>query len=78
MEIVNTSTLTRCFNLLSLRDRRKLVLASTAQILLSVLDLIGVGLVGLIGALAVSGIQSQNSSGRVQKLLELKIRHQEA
>ena len=70
MGIVNTSTLTRCFNLLSLRDRRKLVLASTAQILLSVLDLIGIGLVGLIGALAVSGIQSQNSSGRVQKLLE--------
>ncbi len=70
MEIVKTSTLARCFNLLSLRDRRKLVIASSAQILLSVLDLIGIGLVGLIGALAVTGIQSQNPTGRAQKLLE--------
>jgi ABC-type multidrug transport system fused ATPase/permease subunit len=70
MEIVKTSTLARCFNLLSLRDRRKLVIASSAQILLCVLDLIGIGLVGLIGALAVTGIQSQNSTGRAQKLLE--------
>ena len=70
MGIVQSSTLVRCFNLLSLKDRRKLILASSAQILLSVLDLIGVGLVGLIGALAVTGIQSQNSGGRTQKLLQ--------
>jgi ABC-type multidrug transport system fused ATPase/permease subunit len=70
MGIVKSSTIARCFNLLSLKDRRKLILASSAQILLTVLDLIGVGLVGLIGALAVTGIQSQNSGGRTQKLLQ--------
>jgi len=70
MGIVKSSTLVRCFNLLSLKDRRKLILASSAQILLTILDLIGIGLVGLIGALAVTGIQSQNSGGRTQKFLQ--------
>ena len=70
MVIVKSSTLVRCFNLLSFKDRRKLILASSAQILLTILDLIGIGLVGLIGALAVTGIQSQNSGGRTQKFLQ--------
>ena len=70
MGIVKSSTLVRCFNLLSLKDRRKLILASSAQILLTILDLIGIGLVGLIGALAVTGIQSRNSGGRTQKFLQ--------
>ncbi|CAN2246174.1 MdlB ABC-type multidrug transport system, ATPase and permease components [actinobacterium SCGC AAA044-D11] len=71
MNKVQASTFTRCFNLLSARDRKKLALASLAQILLTVLDLVGVALVGLIGALAVNGIQSQNPAGRTQKILSL-------
>lgn len=42
--------------LLTKRDRRLFGLATFAQMLLSILDLIGIALIGAIGAVAVSGI----------------------
>ena len=51
------------------KDRKKVSLATIAQILLSILDLLGVALIGVIGALSINGIQSKNAGGRVEQLL---------
>ena len=52
------------------RDKQKLLLVSLIQILLSILDLIGVAIMGVIGAIAIYGIQSRSAGDRVLKLLE--------
>ena len=57
--------------ILSARDKRKLYMVSILQVGLSVLDLIGVALIGVIGALAVNGVRSQSPEGRVGDLLKL-------
>jgi ABC-type multidrug transport system fused ATPase/permease subunit len=57
--------------ILSAKDKRKLYLVSMLQVGLSVLDLIGVSLIGVIGALTVNGVRSQSSEGRVGDLLKL-------
>lgn len=57
--------------ILSTRDKRKLYLVSTLQVGLSVLDLIGVSLIGVMGALTINGVRSQNPEGRVGEFLQL-------
>jgi ATP-binding cassette, subfamily B, bacterial PglK len=57
--------------ILSARDKRRLYVVSTLQIGLSLLDLIGVSLIGVIGALTINGVRSQSPTGRVGELLRL-------
>jgi ABC-type multidrug transport system fused ATPase/permease subunit len=57
--------------LLPRSDRTKLYLVVALQILLSMMDLIGVAIIGAIGALAVTGVQSRNPTGKVAQLLEI-------
>lgn len=52
------------------KDRKKVTFATASQILLSVLDLLGVALIGVIGALSINGIQSKKAGNRVVQLLE--------
>jgi ATP-binding cassette subfamily C protein len=52
------------------KDRKKVTLATASQILLSILDLLGVTLIGVIGALSINGIQSKKAGNRVEQLLE--------
>lgn len=52
-------------------NRRKVILATLLQVGLAVLDLIGVAAIGVLGALSVTGIQSQQPSSRILKVLEL-------
>jgi ABC-type multidrug transport system fused ATPase/permease subunit len=52
-------------------ERRKLALVVAANTFLSLLDLIGVSLVGLIGALSVRGIQSSVPGSRLSQILEI-------
>lgn len=52
-------------------DKAKLLFIATAMIFLSLLDLIGVALLGLVGTLSVSGIQSAPPSGTVTQFLRL-------
>ncbi|CAN2170550.1 MdlB ABC-type multidrug transport system, ATPase and permease components [Candidatus Nanopelagicaceae bacterium] len=51
------------------KDRKKVTFATASQILLSILDLLGVALIGVIGALSISGIQSKKAGNRVEQLL---------
>jgi len=55
--------------LLNRKDKLSLFGIGVAQFLFSILDLIGVGLIGAIGALTVNGIQSKPAGDRVSKLL---------
>ena len=54
----------------SASDKLKLRLVVIFQILLSLLDLIGVALIGIIGALTINGVRSQPPTGRVNSVLE--------
>jgi ATP-binding cassette subfamily C protein len=49
-------------------EKRKLVGATFLQSALAILDLIGVALIGVIGALSIYGIQSKTESGRASKI----------
>lgn len=51
-------------------DRKKLILITIITFLISLLDLAAVALAGVIGALAVRGIQEQNAGDRVRALME--------
>ena len=65
------STLSRSLKVLDSQDKKKLLIASILQSLLGILDLIGVALIGLVGALAVNGIKSEKPGNRVNYALEL-------
>lgn len=62
-------TIRNCFVLLSKREIIKLRITSFAQLLLSLLDFIGVILVGTVGALSVYGIQSRTPEGQLRTIL---------
>jgi len=57
------------FKSIGKRETRKLKLLVSAQILVNLIDLIGVGLLGLVGAITISGIQSQQPSSNIVKIL---------
>ncbi|CAB4335490.1 unannotated protein [freshwater metagenome] len=63
------STLGRAASVLDSLDRRKMYFVTLIQILLSLLDLLGVVLIGVLGALAVSGVQSLHPGTRVGYVL---------
>ena len=56
---------------LSQTDRRKVAVVIILQICMSVLDLLGVLAIGLLGALSVSGLQSNKPGDRVSSALQL-------
>lgn len=55
--------------MLSKRDLKKMYGVMIIQILMGLLDLAGVALIGILGALSVSGIQSQEPGSRVSSFL---------
>jgi len=52
-------------------DRKKIFLVVALNIILGFLDLLGVAAIGLLGALTVTGVQSQEPSERISTVLEL-------
>lgn len=60
----------RAFKLLTERDQSRLRLISMVQVLLGILDLIGVAFIGVLGALSISGVQSRAPGTRVYSVLE--------
>ena len=65
------NTIIRAARVLDRRDRRRVLLVVFLQISFGLLDLAGVAIVGVLGALAVSGVQGQVPGNRVSWLLEL-------
>ena len=64
-----SSTLYRASSVLNSSDKKKILLVVVIQVALGVLDLVGVGLIGVIGSLAVSGVGANQPGDRVQWLL---------
>jgi len=56
--------------MLDLSEKKKLGVVCITQTLLGFLDLVGVAIIGLVGTLAVKGIQSESPSGNIAKLLD--------
>jgi ABC-type multidrug transport system fused ATPase/permease subunit len=63
------STFGRAFQVLTRKDQRKLVGVVFLQVCIGTLDLFGVMAIGLLGALSVSGLQSQLPGNRVTAAL---------
>jgi ABC-type bacteriocin/lantibiotic exporter with double-glycine peptidase domain len=57
------------FNLLESAAKRKIIKISIFQAALGGLDLIGVGLIGIIGALSVTGVKSGLPGGRLNEVI---------
>jgi ABC-type multidrug transport system fused ATPase/permease subunit len=64
-------TVGRSLRLLAPKDRRKLGLVVAIQIFLSGLDLFGVALIGVVSALAITGVSGQVTGNRVGAVLEI-------
>ena len=64
------SSLYEIWVLLNKRDRMVLKIVILAQVFLSVLDLVGVALIGVIGALSIYGIQSQDSGNFAREVTQ--------
>jgi ABC-type multidrug transport system fused ATPase/permease subunit len=56
--------------LLDKKDRIKILAVAVIQILLGFLDLVSVVIIGLLGALSISGVKSEEPTKRVQSVLE--------
>jgi ABC-type multidrug transport system fused ATPase/permease subunit len=56
--------------LLSVGDQKKFIAITIAQIFMGLLDLIGVAAIGLLGALSITNVQSDEPGNRVTAVLE--------
>ncbi len=65
------STVRDCISVFSPADRKKIFGVVILQTILGALDLLGVALIGIIGALAVTGIQSATPGNRVSQVLDV-------
>jgi ABC-type multidrug transport system fused ATPase/permease subunit len=68
---LQTGAMVRCLRVLSRRDQRKVLAIAFLQICLGFLDLLGVIVIGILGALSVNGLQSNQPSERVNSALHL-------
>ena len=64
-----SSTVIRSMKILPKSDKPKIVAVIVMQVSLGFLDLIGVAAFGILGALAVTGVQSQQPGNRVSAIL---------
>ena len=62
-------TVLQALSMLTYSEKRKLGLVCLSQTLLGFLDLLGVSIIGLVGTVAVRGIQSQTPNTNVEKIL---------
>lgn len=65
------TTIARSTRILSKSDLRKTGLVLILQVFLGVLDLVGVALIGVLGALSVSGVKSSQPGSRIYDVIKL-------
>jgi ABC-type multidrug transport system fused ATPase/permease subunit len=61
----------RALRLLPVKDRKNIVIVNLLQVCSAALDLLGLGVVGILGSLAVRGVASKGPGDRVSYILEL-------
>ena len=66
----SNSVIVRSVRILSSSDRKKIIAVAAIQISFGLLDLIGVALVGVLGALAITGVQARSPGDRVSMVLQ--------
>jgi ABC-type multidrug transport system fused ATPase/permease subunit len=66
---VRDSTIRKVWDLLQARDKRKVILITGIQAISGLLDLLGIALIGVIGALAVTGFGANQSGSNVNQFL---------
>lgn len=66
-EVLRSFQLT--YGMLTVRQRRKYIVLTFTQSALSILDLVGVVLLGVLGSLTISGVQSRNPTAQVGQVL---------
>lgn len=71
LKSLRDSSIFHSLGIIPSENRYKIILAAALQVALNILDLIGVATIGVLGALSVSGIQSQTPGNRVSQVLEL-------
>lgn len=59
------------YSLLTLKEKRKFFTLGFFQMILGILDIIGVAAIGLLGSLAINGIQSRPGGSKVQWAMSL-------
>ena len=59
-----------CFSVLNAKDRRYLAYIVSIQISMGIFDLISIALMGIVGALAITGVQSQEPNSQVKFVLD--------
>ena len=64
------STLLEAIGILHRRDRNKIFFVIVLQVILGLVDLVGIAIIGVLGSLAVSGVQGQQPGERVGSVLE--------
>jgi ABC-type multidrug transport system fused ATPase/permease subunit len=67
---MSRSAIRRSINVLSSADKKKMAVVVLLQICMGWLDLLGVLAIGLLGALSVTGLQSQKPGDRVSQALQ--------
>ncbi len=65
------SPLVRSFNILDKKDKTRFSFVMLIQIFLGLLDLLGVAILGLLGALSLNGVQSRPPGDRISSFLSL-------
>ena len=71
MQRLENSKTYACLLALGTRERQRIILMTLAQIFINLLDLLGVAIVGVLGALAVTGIKSQLPESSVMQILTI-------
>jgi ABC-type multidrug transport system fused ATPase/permease subunit len=66
----SNSTIARSLRILPPGDRKKLIFVALLQIFLGFLDLVAIALIGVVGALASTGIRSREPGTRVAEVLQ--------
>jgi ABC-type multidrug transport system fused ATPase/permease subunit len=64
------SVIRKCFGLLKKNEKRKIFTVFVIQVLLSLLDLVGVLVIGILGSLTIAGVGNQKPGVRVYQVLQ--------
>ena len=70
-ERFKVSTVRRAASVLPKKDRKKIAAVMGLQVFMGLLDLLGVALIGVLGALAVNGVAAKQPGNRIQSFLEI-------